>query len=65
MPSTVVSAFSFDETTKRLRVEFVSGLVYEYMDVPKEVFNLMQRATSKGAFLNTHIKGKFKFKRIA
>lgn len=57
MPSSVVAAMKYYSDTSTLRVIFVSGIVYDYKNVPKEVYKAMKAASSKGVFPNTQIKG--------
>lgn len=64
MPSSVVAAFKYNTKAKALRVNFVSGAVYEYKNVPEEVYDEMKNAPSKGTFLNTVIKRNFGYKKI-
>lgn len=64
MPSSVVRYFSYDAGTRRLRVHYVSGDIYDYLAVPPKVFESMKKAGSKGTFLNTRIKGKYAFEKI-
>ena len=64
MPSSVVAAIKYDPHTSILRIIFVSGIVYDYKNVPKEVYEAMKTASSKGTFLNTRIKGKYEFEKI-
>ena len=64
MPSSVIAAMKYDRTSFVLTIRFVSGLVYNYKDVPEEVFNSLKTSSSKGAFLNQHIKGKYQFEKI-
>ncbi|WP_222165199.1 KTSC domain-containing protein [Edaphocola aurantiacus] len=64
MPSTVVSSFHYDATRKSLVVVYLSGAVYEYMQVPQEVYERMQNAFSKGTFLNKYIKPHYRYRKI-
>ncbi|MDR3678659.1 MAG: KTSC domain-containing protein [Flavipsychrobacter sp.] len=64
MPSSVILAKEYFAERKVLRITFVSGLIYDYLDVPLEVYDEMKKATSKGTFLNTRIKGIYNFKRV-
>ena len=64
MPSSVILSKEYFPNSKVLRITFVSGLVYDYIDVPQHVYDKMQQATSKGTFLNQHIKGIYNFKRV-
>lgn len=61
MPSTVIKKYDYNPETQVLTIEYVSGLVYDYLDVPKMVFDEFRGAFSKGTFLNKHIKGKFEY----
>ncbi len=64
MPSSVVSAISYDSQSQTLRVIFVSGTVYNYKEVPEQVYKEMKTSGSKGSYLNMHIKGKYVFEKI-
>ncbi len=64
MPSTVISKFEYDVALERLRVTFISGLIYDYLKVPVSVYEEMKSSFSKGIFLNTHIKGTYEYLKI-
>jgi hypothetical protein len=64
MPSSVVRHFSYDAERRVLRIEYVSGNIYDYLGVPEKVFDEMKEAGSKGTFLNNVIKVKYAFKRV-
>jgi hypothetical protein len=64
MPSTVIKSFSYDAARQRLRVMFVSGMIYEYKKVPQEVYDEMKAAFSKGIYLNERIKGFYEFEKV-
>lgn len=64
MPSTVISEIVYVPDEQKLLVRFVSGLIYAYLDVPEQIYKAMKSATVKGRFLNTRIKGHFKFEKI-
>ena len=61
MPSTVIKKYEYDSENQMLTLEYVSGLIYDYLNVPKIVFDEFRGAFAKGIFLNKHIKGKFEF----
>ncbi len=65
MPSSVVTAMKYYPDTCILRVIFVSGMVYDYKNVPENVYKAMRSASSKGEFLNKEIKGKYEFEKIS
>ncbi|GAC1309672.1 MAG: hypothetical protein NVSMB24_25540 [Mucilaginibacter sp.] len=64
MPSTVVASMKYDPDAAILRVIFVSGMVYDYKNVPEEEYAHMKAAGSKGTYLNKHIKGKYEFEKV-
>lgn len=64
MPSSVVSAIRYDPASSTLRIIFVSGMIYDYKDVPGKIYQTMKAAASKGKFLNKHIKGHYTFEKI-
>lgn len=64
MPSSVIKEMEYDKTKNILRIGFVSGMIYDYLDVPEEIFSAMRSAQSKGTFFNEHIKPHYSFRRI-
>jgi hypothetical protein len=65
MPSSVINQVSYNEQTASLTITFVSGRIYEYINVPFEIYSSLLSAGSKGAFFNEYIKDHFEFKKIA
>jgi KTSC domain len=47
-----------------LEVEFTSGRVYQYFDVPEHVFEELMRADSHGRFFNQQVRGQFRYARV-
>jgi hypothetical protein len=64
MPSTVISFISYNAETSTLRIIFVSGKIYDYKNVPMEVYQAMKTSGSKGNYLNHHIKSHYEFEKI-
>jgi hypothetical protein len=64
MPSTVISSINYDAGSNTLRIIFVSGMIYDYKNVPEEVYLSLKNSGAKGIFLNQKIKGKFSFEKI-
>jgi hypothetical protein len=65
MPSTVIADIKYDAAHKKLRIQFVSGTVYEYLNVPAETADLLKTAGSKGSYLNRYIKGHFDYRKLS
>ena len=64
MPSSVVHSFHYDPLSLTLRVTFVSGKVYDYLNVPGEKYKEMKEAFSKGTYFNQNIKPYYLFRKI-
>lgn len=60
--STMVSA-GYAKETKLLEIEFRSGEIYRYRQVPESVFTALLAARSKGRFFATEIRGKFSYEK--
>jgi len=50
--------------TGTLQVQFVGGGMYQYLEVPKELYESLMKAESKGKFMNANISRKFKYQRV-
>ena len=64
MPSTVIESFYYDQGSQTLRVNFLSGNVYDYHKVPEKVFLKMKGYKSKGTFLNRFVKGNYEYTKV-
>jgi len=64
MPSSVVAAIKYDEKNSKLRVIYTSGNIYDYKNVPPEIYSEMKTASSKGEYLNKQIKPNYEFEKI-
>lgn len=47
-----------------LFLEYSSGALYKYSDVPRSLYEELLTSESKGKFVNACIKGKYEFKRL-
>lgn len=62
--SSNVASVGYDQETQTLEVEFNSGSVYQYFDVPQHVYEGLLTAESAGRFLNAEIKGAYRYARL-
>lgn len=51
-------------SNSNLYIEYKSGSLYEYKDVPEQLYEGLKNAESKGKFINTQIKNQFNYNRI-
>jgi len=65
MPSTVVYRMQYDRETATLRIIYTSGMVYDYKNVPEEVYQAMKSSGSKGTYLNKYIKGHYPYEKVS
>ena len=61
--SSNINRFTYDESTQTMKVEFRNGGIYNYFDIPQNIFEEMKRATSKGQYLAQNIKGYYRYAR--
>ncbi len=60
--SSTINSIAYEGT--ELFVKFTSGSTYKYKDVPKELFESLKTAESKGRFFATNIKNNFEYERM-
>jgi hypothetical protein len=63
--SSMMASVGYDRARKTLEIEFQTGDVYEYLDVPHDVFRALLDATSKGRFFHAEIDGVYGFMQVA
>lgn len=59
--SSNIEAVGYDDDTQELHVQFLLSGCYIYSDVPREVFDDLINAPSKGSFLNREVKSIYQF----
>ncbi len=47
-----------------LEIQFESGRVYQYFDVPESVYQELMQAESKGKYFNAHIRNQYPYQEI-
>jgi hypothetical protein len=63
--SSNLRSVGYDELQKILEIEFNSGGIYQYSNVPREIYSNLINASSKGKFFAHSIKDRFPTRRIA
>lgn len=58
--SSNIARLNYDDEKGLLMIEFRSGKMYRYHNVPYDVWNKLIDAPSPGKAFNSEIKGKFK-----
>ena len=62
--SDMMSSVGYDPNTAVLEVEFRSGSVYQYLDVPRDHYVALLGAASKGRFFNASLRPTFRCRRV-
>lgn len=62
--SSSLSSLGYDARRHVLEVEFRNGGVYRYLDVPEDAWTELRAADSKGRYLNSEIKPRFRWRKV-
>ncbi|MBA2847857.1 KTSC domain-containing protein [Thermosulfuriphilus ammonigenes] len=62
--SSHLKSVAYDPQRQTLLVEFRNGALYEFYQVPEEVFRGLISASSHGRFFNRHIRQRFPYRRL-
>ena len=54
----------YDNNLKNLEIEFHSGMVYQYQNVPLHIYTNLLSAQSTGTFFTDKIKNRYREKRL-
>ena len=63
--STSIRSVGYDDEADVLEIEFQSGGVYRYEEVPRGVYDDLLRAESHGRYFHDHVRGEYGYRRIA
>lgn len=63
--SSNLESVGYDPTTQVLEVEFrANGRVYQYYDVPAEVYDELMEADSHGRYFDTNIRDSYHYREV-
>lgn len=62
--SATIRSIGYDARMAILEVEFNSGDVYRYFNVPEHLYRNLISAVSKGQFLNEYIRYNYRYQKI-
>ncbi len=62
--SSLLTSVGYDKKKKILEVEFTSGTVYQYIDVPVEEYEALISADSLGQYFNWNIRKGYSYIQI-
>ncbi len=62
--SSVLASVGYEAGKRVLEIEFHSGAIYRYLEVPEETHRRLLAAESKGHFFGANIRDKFRSERV-
>ena len=62
--SSNLTSVGYDGQRRVLEIEFRSGGIYRYLDVPKETHTGLMASDSKGRYFAAHIRNQFRHERL-
>jgi len=62
--SSNLNSVGYDSTNNILEIQFNSGSIYQYFNVPNSIYMDLMKAASKGGYFHKNIKERYKFERI-
>lgn len=55
-----IRSIGYDDASQTLEIEFHSGGIYQYANVPKSVYDDLMHAPSHGSYFSRYIKGRYR-----
>ncbi len=62
--SSDLRSVGYDPVNSVLEIEFNSGGVYQYFNVPASVYQALMSASSHGTYFHANIKDRYRYSRI-
>lgn len=62
--SKLLRAVGYDPGIRTLQVQFTSGAVYQYFDVPPETYEGLRQAESHGRYFLANIRDAYPYSRV-
>jgi len=62
--STDIRSIGYDPESKILEIEFHSGGIYQYFEVPPSVYSGLMSASSHGKYFHQHVKNIYRYVKI-
>jgi hypothetical protein len=65
LESSTLASVLYLPTQRELELEFRSGEIYRYLDVPSQTYKELLAAPSKGFYFNSNIRKQFAFHQLS
>jgi len=64
LASSSVASAGYDEVTRVLEIEFTSGRIYQFEEVPRGVFDWLLRTPNKGSYVARMINNVYRYQDV-
>jgi hypothetical protein len=64
LASSSVASVGYDDATNVLEIEFKSGRIYQFEEVPRGVFDWLLRTPNKGSYVARMVNGKYRYRDV-
>ena len=62
--SSNIRSVGYDANDSILEIEFNNGAIYQYFDIPENIYSDLISSDSIGGYLARHIKGYYRYSRV-
>lgn len=62
--SNAIHAIGYDDDTRTMEIIFTGGGIYQFQNVPPNVFYRFRASVSKGSYFQNNIRGRFPHQRL-
>lgn len=62
--SSDLASVGYDENSQILEIGFLDGSVYQYFDVPKNIYDGILNASSKGTYFHEYIRNVYAYTKL-
>ncbi|MDI6734790.1 MAG: KTSC domain-containing protein [bacterium] len=62
--SSNMRTIGYDSKSQTLEIEFHSGDIYQYFNVPESIYNALMSASSHGSYFHHYIKDQYRWTKI-
>jgi hypothetical protein len=62
--SRILRSVGYDDSTKILEIESLSGLVYQYSGVPSKVYTDLMNSSEVGKYFSDKVRNRFRSKQV-
>jgi hypothetical protein len=62
--SSTISEIGYNAQHSIMTIKFKTGAVYEYLEVPQEIYDFVMNSESVGKAVNANVKGIYEYRQI-